>query len=349
MAKDVRVNKTGIVVLGTIGISVLLFLLYYTRGRYTDEKIRLSELISASIYLAEAGGRRIAEIRKMKDSEIGQLSKGNTKEGASEYVTLGDKESHEIITSGLKSIWPRLRYRSEETDRKLIEIERPPKFNAEVMAAAIRDEEVPLNAVTVWIDPLDATQEYTEGGKDPDLLKYVTVMVCIAIEGKPIAGIIHQPFLENLNKAELGVTKWAWVGHGTSRSLIAAVNSDASDPKTVRVIASRSHPGDVVDVAKNAFKDFQTVVPISAAGAGYKSLAVAERNAELYLHTTAIKKWDICAGDALLSTIGGAMTTRRGKEIDYSLKGDPKNSDGIVAALTEESHRQYLERLKIKV
>ena len=339
-------NRVGIAILGTIGISVLLFLLYCTRGHYTEEKIRLSELISASIYLAEAGGKRVVEIRKLKDSDIGQLSKGNTKEGASEYVTIGDKESHEIITSGLKTIWPRLRYRSEENDRKLIEIEKPPRFNSEVMAVSLRDEAVPLQSVTVWIDPLDATQEYTEGGTDPELLKYVTVMVCVAIEGNPIAGIIHQPFVENPN-GDMGITKWAWVGHGTSRTLIAAVNSHAADAETVRVIVSRSHPGDVVKVAEDGFKAFKTVKPISAAGSGYKTLAVAEKNADLYFHTTAIKKWDICAGDALLSTIGGRMTTRRGKKIDYSLEGDPKNSDGIVAAVTEKQHLEYLERLKL--
>lgn len=258
------------------------------------------------------------EIRKLKDSDIGQLSKGNTKEGASEYVTLGDKESHEIITSGLKSLWPRLRYQSEENDRELIEIKKPPKFNKEVMSVALRDEAVPLEAVTVWIDPLDATQEYTEGATDPELLKYVTVMVCIAIEGKPIAGIIHQPFIENPD-GDVGITKWAWVGHGPSRTLVAAVNPQAANPEAVRVIVSRSHPGDVVDVAKKGFKDFKSVTPISAAGSGYKTLAVAEKNADLYFHTTAIKKWDICAGDAVLSTIGGRMTTRRGKGIDYSL------------------------------
>ena len=74
---------------------------------------------------------------------------------------------------------------------------------------------------------------------------------------------------------------------------------------------------------------------------------VAERRADLYLHTTAIKKWDICAGNAVLNTLGGKMTTRRGEKIDYSLDGDPKNSDGIIATATENEHMDYLSKLKI--
>ena len=101
--------------------------------------------------------------------------------------------------------------------------------------------------VTVWIDPLDATQEYTEGGNE--LLKFVTVMVCIAIRGKPIAGIIHQPYETDKNSRDSGVTKWAWVGHGSSLSLTRAVEPPKKNSDKVRVIVSRSHPGEVAKVA----------------------------------------------------------------------------------------------------
>lgn len=347
MPSEIRINRIGLVVLGALGIMVLFFLLYNTRKGYVEENIKISELLSAAIYLAEEGGKKVVEVRKMNDAGIGQLAKGKTKEGANEYVTMGDRLSHEVIVSGLKAGWPNLHYQSEETDYKLPQGTPPSRFNSEVMAISKRDEEVPISAITVWIDPLDATQEYTEGETHPELLKYVTVMVCIAVNGEPIAGVIHQPYDENGNPNEEQVTKWAWVNHGVSQSLQSAVNSEKSDPKNIRVIASRSHPGEVVSIAKNAFEGTdKTVKQISAAGAGYKSLAVAEKYADLYLHTTAIKKWDVCAGNAILNATGGKMTTRKGNKINYSLHGNPKNMDGLVVAATEQKHLEYLEKLK---
>ena len=46
-----------------------------------------------------------------------------------------------------------------------------------------------LNEFTVWVDPLDATKEYSEG-----FLDHVTVLIGIALGKKAVAGVIHQPF-----------------------------------------------------------------------------------------------------------------------------------------------------------
>lgn len=189
--------------------------------------------------------------------------------------------------------------------------------------------------------------EYTEGGKDSKLLKYVTVMVCLAVKGRPIAGVIHQPYKPNLITRTDGVTKWAWVGHGVSESLVAdtiCAEKKPKDAKKVRVISSRSHSGDVKSVAEGAFSE-KTVEHIVAAGSGYKVLQVMENRADLYLHTTAIKKWDICAGNAILNARGGKMTTRKGVEIDYSFTGSENNPDGLVVAL-DSNFNDYLRRLK---
>lgn len=192
--------------------------------------------------------------------------------------------------------------------------------------------------VTVWVDPLDATQEYTEGKEDKSLLKFVTVMVCIAVKGYPIAGIIHEPF-----NGDSGVTHWAWVEHGVSGSL------DGDPPKVdgskdLTLIYSRSHPGEVSKIAKGALGEDYNLHEVIAGGSGYKSMEVAKGNANLYLHVTAIKKWDICAGNAILNALHGKMTTLKGKEVDYGFSGSAVNEDGLLAAAPEHMQQKYLNK-----
>ena len=281
MPKELRVNRTGIAVLIALALIVLKFLLYVSRGEgeYVEETIKISQLMAASIERAEAAGDKIAEVRKIDNSEIGQVTKGLTVEGKKEYATLGDQMSHYVITSGLKSLWPKLQYKSEERDRKVFDDDENPVhpdiYDLEIQALAKRDEAVAVNQLAMWIDPLDATQEYTEGETEKDLLKYVTVMICIAVDGRPIAGIIHEPYTEDRNTGALGVTKWAWVGHGVSKMLQQEILSEkrAMD-SAVRVIASRSHLGDVFRVAEESFKGFKSIEEITAAGSGYKALQV---------------------------------------------------------------------------
>lgn len=191
--------------------------------------------------------------------------------------------------------------------------------------------------LTVWIDPLDATQEYTEGKEDKSLLKFVTVMVCIAVRGYPIAGIIHEPFS--------GVTNWGWVEHGISQTL-QKHNPKPDGTKDLTVIYSRSHAGEVSKVASGTFGDSYNLHEVVAGGSGYKVLEVLRGNADLYLHVTQIKKWDICAGNAVLNAARGKMTTLLGKEVDYSFKGNAVNEDGLLAAAPGHMQQRYLDKIK---
>lgn len=68
-------------------------------------------------------------------------------------------------------------------------------------------------------------------------------------------------------------------------------------------------------------------------------------DADAYVHSTAIKKWDLCAGNAILNALQGKMTTLDGASIDYSSREMYKNEGGLLATLY--NHDMYLEKLKV--
>nr|XP_042126315.1 Golgi-resident adenosine 3',5'-bisphosphate 3'-phosphatase-like [Peromyscus maniculatus bairdii] len=211
----------------------------------------------------------------------------------------------------LKTAFPNVQINTEEhvdsSDKEVIVWNH--KIPEDILKEIAAPKEVPAESVTVWIDPLDAAQEYTE-----DLQKYVTTMVCVAVNGKPVLEVIHKPFSE--------YTAWAMVDGGSNVKAHSSYNE-----KTPKIIVSRSHAGMVKQVTLQTFGNQTSIIP--AGGAGYKVLALlhvpdmSQEKADLYIHVMYIKKWDICAGNAILKALGGHMMTLSGEEISYT------GSDGI--------------------
>ncbi|XP_022314423.2 inositol monophosphatase 3-like [Crassostrea virginica] len=325
---NVRLNPIGAAACFALGLCVVIYIFGFPDWFQKEQKISLKELLSVSIALVERGGSRVREIRD--GNTLADRSKGKTKEGADEVLTEGDMESHRAIVYGFGKTFPGLRVISEESDNI-----RPVSFklinnvnsqNDEVDKLIKNDISVPFNKVTVWVDPLDATQEYKE-----DLREYVTVMICVAVNGQPTIGVIHKPFEQK--------TFWAWVGYGHSSNL-KTVENTRKEGSPYNIIISRSHTGDVVESVKKSLGNNTNI--IKAGGAGYKTLEVIEGRADAYVHTTRIKKWDICAGNAILSAFHGKMTTLEGAFIDYSSRNEVTNNDGLLATLYD--HYKYLEQ-----
>ena len=369
-----RPNRAVVILILLAAVIFVIYVLARSgHSNYAGKTIKISKLLSASIYLAEESGEKIAEIRQNQKIPIKVKDR---KQKQKKYVTLAVHKSHDIITNGLLSMWPSLRFRSKETDMITDEpTRRPPLSNTEIDNYLKRDEAVNIKDIGVWIDPLDASQEYAEGGKDPKLLEYITILVCIVVKNVPIASVIHQPFFKGIDikfsfsythahththsftrsydilnylftgKEKQGITYWSWVNHGVSSSVVQGAQLSTSS-NNIRIISSRSHTGNVKDLTNKAFKG-QTIQHTIAGGAGYKSLQVAQRKADLYFHTKPINKWSTCAGNALLSALGGEMTTRKGNLIDYSLQSESTINDGLIATLSEEKHKQYLNKLKL--
>lgn len=302
------------------GCALLALGVFYQSSSYlwdthgaASSHVSLRRLLVAGISAAENGGDQVRLVRL--SNALDQKSKGKTKEGANDPLTAGDLRSHRAIYYALKRSFPGVTIISEEHDAAGDAEDPDVALPTSLRGVTLDDVAVPRSRVSVWIDPLDATQEYTE-----NLLEYVTTMVCVAVDGSPVIGVIHQPFLNR--------TVWAWVGHGTSPGLVVGPDVHRDPPV---VLVSRSHAGEVQDLARDAFGANVKLVP--AGGAGYKVLEVVSGRADAYLHSSLIKKWDVCAGDALLRALGGRLTALDGSELHYGPQDDPKANGGLLAAV----------------
>lgn len=273
--------------------------------------VSLKQLLAGAIKAAEIGGFEVMAVHNQVQFKI--ESKGQTKEGVNDPVTAADYRSHCVMYGSLTKAFPGITVISEETsqDCDKIVIEDIKNSLKSINDYDLNDEIVDIKDVTIWIDPLDATKEFTE-----NLLHYVSTMVCIAVKEKPVIGVIYKPFETSQHNLY-----WGWINHGTSRNLKNLTKTKKDNEKPV-LIVSRSHAGQVKNTSRIAFGN--NVEIISAAGAGYKFLEVAVGNVTAYIHTTDIKKWDICAGTAILGALKGTVTQLYEQEPIYFGAKDPK-------------------------
>uniref|UniRef100_A0A2D4EZM6 Golgi-resident adenosine 3',5'-bisphosphate 3'-phosphatase n=1 Tax=Micrurus corallinus TaxID=54390 RepID=A0A2D4EZM6_MICCO len=285
----IRLSPLGVAVFCLLGLAVLYHLYSgFLAGRFasfflggphalagSDGLVDLRELLAASVAAAVRGG---VEVRRVREGNaLHAQVKGKTREGAEEKMTSGDLLSNRKMYFLLKAAFPNVQIKSEEqVDENDPEIIAWDHIIPDDIARQVQPKLVPAESITMWIDPLDATQEYTE-----NLSQYVTTMVCVAVDGKPIVGVIHKPFSR-------------YTGY--------------------KVLS-------LLDVPE-----------------------LNQEKADVYIHVTFIKKWDICAGNAILKALGGRMTTLAGEDITYT--GSEVNKDGLIASI-KMNHQALIEKLPV--
>ncbi|XP_053321948.1 Golgi-resident adenosine 3',5'-bisphosphate 3'-phosphatase [Spea bombifrons] len=341
----IRLSPLGIGVFCLLALGVLYHVYSgFLTGRFSafllgdpedsgaDGFVDLRELLAVAVKAAELGG---VEVKKVRESNLlNEKKKGKTKEGADDKMTRGDLLSNKKMFHLIQNAFPGVQVNTEEVvdadDQEAVSWDR--KIPDDIMDVIKSSISVSTDSITIWIDPLDATFEYTE-----NLVTYVTTMVCVAVNGKPVIGVIHKPFS--------GYTAWAMVDSGSNVKKRSSYND-----KTPTIIVSRSHSGVVKDVTRETFGNQTTI--ISAGGSGYKVLSLldvteeGQEHADVYIHVTFIKKWDICAGNAILRALGGRMTTLKGEDIVYT--GSDGNEGGLLASIGMD-HDALVKKLAEKL
>ena len=122
-------------------------------------------------------------------------------------------------------------------------------------------KEIKENEVVVWVDPLDGTSEVALAVKNKNLalLEQVTVLIGIAYKGRPVAGIIHQPY-----HSTSGRTVWAIRGCGV-HGLVPATGKGEAGPGNAENVKHRLKirlkwtilSENQLEICKNRFKSIQ--------------------------------------------------------------------------------------------
>ncbi len=169
----------------------------------------------------------------------------------------------------------------------------------------------------------------------------MTVLIGISALGKSVAGVIHQPFFEHKTNPDTdGRTIWGIVGLKPS-------GIQEAEPVYGRriVTTTKSHSNKFVLEAVQAVEPSQVV---RTGGSGFKVIQVIDGSADAYVFASpGCKKWDTCASESILRSLGGTLTDILGNDIAYDDLSEFRNLTGVLATRCE--HQTYVSKIPVTV
>jgi 3'(2'), 5'-bisphosphate nucleotidase len=173
-----------------------------------------------------------------------------------------------------------------------------------------------LTKARAWIvDPLDGTQEFSEGRED------WAVHVALTAGGRCALAAVALPAHDDVlwgvcvsGKERAGSSAGTKLARGTS-----------APSGTPRIVVSRSHTPPWVE----RFAATLGAELMPCGSAGYKVSRLLTGAADVYAHTVGLKEWDTCAPEAVARALGWHVSKLRGQEHRYNQK-NPKNHELVV-------------------
>lgn len=172
----------------------------------------------------------------------------------------------------------------------------------------------------VWIiDPMDGTREFIEHRSE------FAVMIGLALEGKPVLGVIYHPASQKLYCAADG---FGAVLKKQGKVFSLRVSREV-DLRCMTIALSRSHHSPSIDAVCSRLGITQS---IRSGSIGLKVGLICEGRAHLYLDMSGrTSLWDTCAPAALLREAGGRMTDLKGMQLRYDTP-ELRHLSGIIAS-----------------
>ncbi len=221
--------------------------------------------------------------KKIMDYYQGQKFEKSTKSDGS-FVTSADKASDDIITQRLSALFPNIPIVSEES------------FNPDTYPPTGNGDNE--NGYFL-IDPLDGTNGFL------NRTGHFAINIALIYQRQPIFGFIWSP---SEDKGYFGAPQFGgFVAHNMTQTLELTSHKNHFGP--AKIIMSS---GEKVTQATQMIIQNHTTRPIGEVihyGSALKFGLMAEGLADIYPRQLPCSEWDIAAGQAIITALGGKIIT----------------------------------------
>lgn len=208
------------------------------------------------------------------------------KPGDANFATEWDIETQRTLCAKLHEILPEAGFIAEEDDP---------------------DEDVPDDAVTFIVDPIDGTTNFIHG------LSHSAVSVALAVGGVPFFGCVYNPYLDEMFYAQSGegaylrkkgTTTQIKVSGRTLKNALSAFGTTPYD---------RTKAEETFRLAERLFLSCREIR--REGSAALDICYVAAGRYDVYFEL-ALSPWDFAAAEVIIKEAGGVLTRLDGGEID---------------------------------
>ena len=228
------------------------------------------------------------------------------KNGDANYVTVFDLKVQNYIMSEVKSICPDAVFIAEEKENDPIVLQNDHCF---------------------ILDPIDGTTNFIRNYKQS------SISLAMVSNGKPVIGIVYNPYLDELFSATLG--GGAFMNGApisvSDRKLSEAVIGYGTSPYYKDELGKKTF-----DTAYAVFRNCADLRRTGSAAIDLANVAMGRIDGFFELR---LSPWDVAAGCVIVKEAGGLLTDFSGNEIDFS-------APSSVVAAPHDLHRELMNVIR---
>lgn len=315
------------------------------------ETISLSQLVSTCIDAGRQGCEVIRSFHQAHQNDVG----GKLKIGGDprSVVTMADIDAQAKIVTGLRTTWgDEIKIIGEEDETESQFAAGANNDNPNHTSSVLRkdilsdknevltvipeelDEDIKIEELCIFIDPVDGTREFVEGR-----LQNVACLIGIARNSRPIAGIIGVPFPDGgeveIHYAVADQIKIAGVWPQKHNIYFQELSNSERDAGDITILTGDSKNPvlkKATDCARSLAKGTIRHSIIGGTASKLRLVAASTKPTIAILHFNT-ELWDTCAADAFLNCQGGKITDFFGAPLVHCPERKFGNVFGVVASL----------------